>query len=104
MEIMVYLILIPALVIGCLILAYPFVLRAKQRKLEENNRIVQQILDEYAKEVELRTKFDMAYRDRRTVRKVINVDFVEHAPAKSDVTGWKLVYNEELGVYQKVPR
>ena len=103
-QLMIYLMLIPAMVIGVLMIVYPFVLRAKKKKIEKNNKIVQEILDQYAKEVEIRTRFDIAYEDRRNSRKVINVDFVDCTPKDNDAIGWKLVYNEELGIYQKVPR
>ena len=104
-ESMVYLMLAPLMVMVILALSYPFILRAKRRKIEENNRIVQQLLDEYTKEVDLRIKFDRAYNDRRATRKVINVDFVDHNPQPNDdAKKWKLVYNEQLGVYQKVRR
>ena len=101
---MMYLMLIPAVVIGTLMVWYPFAQRAKRKKIERNNKIVQDILDEYTREIELRTRFDMAYHESRNKRKIINVDFADCKPKDNDATGWKLVYNKELGIYQKVPR
>lgn len=103
-EIVAYLALLPALAVVCLIVAYPFVRRAKNRKLEETNRAVQQILDECKKEIELRARFEAAYHEKRKHRKVINVDFVNCDSENNNATDWKLVYNEKLGVYQKVRR
>ena len=103
-QLIIYFMLIPSVVLGVLVILYPFVQRAKRKKIERNNKIVQEILDEYTREIELRTKFDMAYQDRRAKRKVINVDFTDCNPKENDATGWKLVYNKELGVYQKIPR
>ena len=103
-DFMIYLVFAPLTVIACMLLMYPIVLRHKRRKIEENSRIVQEILDEYTREVELRAKFDMAYNNRASSRKVNNVDFVEHGPQQDDARGWKLIYNKELGIYQKVRR
>jgi len=103
-EFVVYLILGPVMVLGMCLLVLPVIERARQRKIEKSNRIVQEILDEYTREVELRTKFDIAYNDRRARHKVINVDFVDHGPPTDKAADWKLVYNEELGIYQKVRR
>ena len=103
-QLMIYLMLIPAIVIGALMVLYPFVQHAKKKKIERNNKIVQDILDEYTREVELRTRFDMAYHDKRSKRKIINVDFADCNLKDNDATGWKLVYNKELGIYQKIPR
>ena len=103
-EIVAYLALLPIAAMACLIIAYPFVQRAKKRKLEETNRTVQQILDECKREIELRTRFEAAYHEKRKHRKVINVDFVNCDSENNNATEWKLVYNEKLGVYQKVRR
>ena len=103
-QLIVYLMLIPVAVIGTLMVLYPIVQRSKRKKIERNNKIVQEIIDEYTREVELRTRFDMAYHDKRAKRKVINVDFADCNTKDNDATGWKLVYNKELGIYQKIPR
>ena len=101
---MVYLAMVPATAVVCLILAYPFVQRAKRKRIEETNRAVQKILDECRKDIEAQVRFDESYHKQRNARKIINVDFISHDHENNDATDWKLVYNEELGVYQKVRR
>tara|TARA_E500000331_G_scaffold355651_2_gene411722 strand:- start:820 stop:1140 length:321 start_codon:yes stop_codon:yes gene_type:complete len=90
------------------IIIYPIVLRAKKKRIKENDRIVKELLDDYSKQLELQVAFDRIRYEKETrprhPRKVIDVDFVDHNPTRASTNDWKLFYNEELGVYQKVRR
>lgn len=104
MEIMVYLILGPVMVLGWIAIVQPAVEHARQKKIDRTNRIVQHLLDDYNRELELRAKFDSCFSNHPTQTNIINVDFVERSDHEGSPSDWKLVYNKRLGIYQKVPR
>ena len=79
------------------------ILHDKQKEQRKNtDRRVQALLDEMAtSEFEYRL-----HHPKPASAKVINVDFTVHNPTDPVDTalGFKLVYDEELGIYYKVPR
>ena len=95
-------ILLYSLVAACLVTIFPTVYIAMARR--RHDRAMQKRLEEYVRQTELRLKFDAIRREQGNCTNVINVDFVDHTPEEDDIMGWKLVYNKDLGVYQKVRR
>ncbi len=79
------------------------ILHDRQKELrKDTDRKVQALLDEMAwSEFEYRR-----HHPEPNSAKIINVDFTTHDPIDpvDTVLGFKLVYDEELGIYYKVPR
>lgn len=77
----------------------------RKRRREKTDRVVKDILDQYAREAYYRSAMESECEVEIVKRSnVINVDFVEIKSEETDARDWKLVYNRKLDVYQKVPR
>ena len=77
----------------------------RKRKRDRIDRAVKEILDQYARELYYRDTTERGQGSGVADRSnIINVDFVEIKSEETDARDWKLVYNKELDVYQKVPR
>lgn len=84
----------------------------KKNRRRQNDRIVQQMLDEMRDQRIEELREQGAFRHPRPNGKVINVDFTEAIIDVEEVTGehikptleYKLVYDEVYGVYRKVRR